>query len=154
MPVYMIRAGDTDMVKIGWAFAVEARLSALQCAHYEKLSVIRVIECELAVEHILHRRFADRKVRGEWFQFVPEMLTISLSEIEQPPKPDPTAVIPLAHRIEDFLKSTGMSPTVFGRMATGDPALVRELRHGRECRRALRTKITKFIESRPQEPTS
>ncbi len=76
MPVYMIRAGNTDMVKIGWSDQdIETRVRVLQTAHYEDLTVIRVIPVEPWGEKALHRRFRDRRVRREWFRFHMDMLT-------------------------------------------------------------------------------
>lgn len=76
MPCYIIRAGDTEMVKIGWADKdVEARRQDLQSGHYEELVVIRVIEGEWGIEWAMHRRFAMNRTRGEWFHMDPEMLT-------------------------------------------------------------------------------
>jgi hypothetical protein len=83
MPVYLIRAGDMPFVKIGWADDVERRLSDLQTAHYEELSIIRVFVCERRVEGWLHHHFRDQHVRGEWYRFVPSMLTVAIGDVEQ-----------------------------------------------------------------------
>ena len=37
-------------------------------------------------------------------------------------------------KIEKFLRRTNMPATKFGRLAIGDPRLVRDLRNGRELR--------------------
>lgn len=76
MPVYIVRAGDTDMVKIGWANDPSDRLAALQCAHYEELHVIRLIDGPAYLEKWLHQQFSDRRLRGEWFRFLDQMMTI------------------------------------------------------------------------------
>ena len=87
MPVYIIAAGETDMVKIGWALRdVEQRCRFLQCAHYEKLRVLRVLEGASVLERWMHRRFRGQWVRNEWFRLVPEMLTISADELRPPPR--------------------------------------------------------------------
>ena len=81
MPVYMIRAGQTRMVKIGWTKGpVADRCSDLQCGHYEKLHVVRVIEGAQWIERWLHSRFATRRIRREWFRLVAEMLVITPSK--------------------------------------------------------------------------
>lgn len=149
MPCYILQAGATDMVKIGWADSdVEGRRRELQCAHYEALSVIRVIECESFIERLMHRRFADRRVRGEWFRFSPEMLTVSVEKIRSTWTPPTYAEpIPLTDQIEAFLGKSGMSATAFGIQAASDPTLVHEMRKGRECKRAIRTRIAEFIAS-------
>jgi hypothetical protein len=85
MPVYMIRAGKTDMVKIGWSlFSPNNRQIQLQFNHYELLKVIRVIEGPRAMERWFHLRFAEQNVRGEWFHLTSEMLTVTPSHDELP----------------------------------------------------------------------
>jgi len=76
MAVYFIRAGQSGPVKIGHATDVAKRLNAIQCHNYEKLSLLRCIEGGEAREKWLHRHFAGRQVRGEWFAYCDEMLTI------------------------------------------------------------------------------
>ena len=56
-----------------------------------------------------------------------------------------TALDPVLTDIERFLSTTRMTPTAFGRLALNDPALVHELRRGRECMRATRARILQFI---------
>lgn len=75
MPIYIIRAGDNGPVKIGKADDVELRRADLQTGHHETLHIIRVIDTADHTEAALHRRFAQHRIRGEWFHFDPEMLT-------------------------------------------------------------------------------
>ncbi len=52
-----------------------------------------------------------------------------------PPRPvlSPSARrSPLLRKIENYLQSTGMAPSAFGRLACKDPQLVSDLRRGRE----------------------
>ena len=144
MPCYVIRAGDTDMVKIGWANSPEQRLQDLQTGHYEHLHIVRVIETTAPIERWLHRRYASQHVRGEWYRFIDEMLTV-----------DPLSLVPIAdadapeelNAIETFLLQHNMNATEFGARSVNDPALVHEMRRGRECRRAVRQKIAAFIKA-------
>jgi hypothetical protein len=76
MPVYIIRAGETDNIKIGWADDVDRRLYTLQTGHYEMLQIIRIIDTAEAGEHWLHRHFSEHHIRLEWFRFHPDMLTV------------------------------------------------------------------------------
>lgn len=91
MPVYVLRAGDTDMVKIGWAIDVARRLDTLQTGHYEVLRVIRIIVTQEAGEKWLHQRFAEQRIRLEWFRFHPDMLTVEVPLFAN--SPDPMAPI-------------------------------------------------------------
>lgn len=52
----------------------------------------------------------------------------------------------LLHKITQFCKKYGMSESRFGRLAAGDPALVRTLRAGRELREATRQRVESFME--------
>jgi hypothetical protein len=80
MPVYFIRAGADGPVKIGWSDNVETRRTALQISHYLPLRVIRIIEgSSEATELWLHDHFAQLRLRGEWFEFHPDM------EVVEPP---------------------------------------------------------------------
>jgi hypothetical protein len=56
---------------------------------------------------------------------------------------------PILSTIEAYLISAEMAPTAFGERAAGDRHLVRNLRDGRELRRATREKIQAFIEKNP-----
>lgn len=83
MPVYMIRSGDTDYVKIGWCAPGQEgkRLRNLQAGSYEILSYVRIIECESSDERRFHQYFRHVRLRREWFSFVPEMLTVSVADL-------------------------------------------------------------------------
>lgn len=75
MATYIIRAGLAGPVKIGRADDVERRRAALQTAHHEELIVLRVIDTAFDAEPVMHKQFAHLRIRGEWFDFAPEMLT-------------------------------------------------------------------------------
>lgn len=47
--------------------------------------------------------------------------------------------------VEEFLKSTGMSPTQLGRDAVNDGSLVQGLRNGRDVRLGTAGKVLAFI---------
>lgn len=52
---------------------------------------------------------------------------------------------PLLKRIQSYLNSSGMPPTLFGRRAVNDPRLVGDLRRGREPRPPLVARVDAFI---------
>lgn len=56
---------------------------------------------------------------------------------------------PLLTDVESFLQSSGITATSFGQQAVNDPALVHEMRRGRECKRSIRNRILQFIASTP-----
>lgn len=76
MAVYFIRAKTGGPVKIGTARDARERLRQLQGAHHEELAIIRQIPGGQAVEAWFHLKFATHRIRGEWFRFAPEMLTL------------------------------------------------------------------------------
>ena len=47
--------------------------------------------------------------------------------------------------IEKFLRRTQMPAAKFGRLAAGDPCLVRDLRNGREPRAKMIARIQSFL---------
>jgi len=83
MPAYLIQAGGK--IKIGWATDVEARRRQLQTSHHETLVVVRIIDGDLTTERWLHERFAEHRLRGEWFAFHDDMLTVVPPPTEPPP---------------------------------------------------------------------
>ncbi len=74
MAVYLIRAGEVGPVKIGCAASPMSRLSILQCAHHEKLSILRLFQGMHDEERMLQGMFAACRIRGEWFRFSERML--------------------------------------------------------------------------------
>ena len=68
--VYFIRAGATDLVKVGCSANVAQRLSSLQTANGEELKLEYSFMSSRAREHELafHRHLAHAHVRGEWFR--------------------------------------------------------------------------------------
>jgi hypothetical protein len=78
--IYIVRAGDTEMTKIGYALEVAQRVKELQTASWEVLTVIREMPGDRGTEATLHRHFKAYRVLNEWFRFHPDMLTIEVTE--------------------------------------------------------------------------
>ncbi|MFN3387558.1 MAG: hypothetical protein ACK40O_01400 [Allosphingosinicella sp.] len=53
----------------------------------------------------------------------------------------------LLRRIERHLRRRGMAPSTFGRKATGDPRLVRDLRRGREAGPDLAARLHAWMDA-------
>ncbi|NCP10552.1 MAG: hypothetical protein GW859_01115 [Sphingomonadales bacterium] len=53
--------------------------------------------------------------------------------------------MPINRQIEQFLRQTGMPPTVFGRRVMRDPRFVFDLRNGREPGRKVRSRVEHFM---------
>jgi hypothetical protein len=71
--IYFIQAGDAGPIKIGYvteeddAF-VEMRVRLMQTGNPERLCVLATKFGGLDVERELHARFAEGRIRGEWFR--------------------------------------------------------------------------------------
>lgn len=86
MPCYLIRCGETDKVKIGWALDVPSRVAMLQTGSWESLHLLRTWDGHQPAETWLHRRFADLHIVREWFTFTPEMLSVEPPVVVQAPR--------------------------------------------------------------------
>lgn len=72
--VYFIRSQRDGPVKIGIARCVDSRLASLQTAHPYPLEVVATIpRGGRPKERELHKRFADYRLNGEWFEWSDEM---------------------------------------------------------------------------------
>jgi hypothetical protein len=52
-------------------------------------------------------------------------------------------------RVQRYLKSTGLPPTLFGRLVVNDPRLVGDMRNGRELGKVIRARIEAYIAAHP-----
>ena len=66
-----------------------------------------------------------------------------MAELASPATPLPR--LHVRHRVEAFLRRTGVSATRFGMDVAGDPRLVSDLRRGREPRPAMIRRIEHFM---------
>lgn len=160
MAIYMIRAGEDGPVKIGCADDPEGRLIYLQGGNHLELSIIRLMPGGIAVERQLHQTFADQRIRGEWFWFHPDMLTINPSEIEETPKfgcrrveaEPPQSLI---EEIEAFALWSGLSESTIGGRAVKDSRFVSRLRSGKAVTMNNVERIRQFMrEYVPIRPTA
>lgn len=77
--VYIISEG-TEFFKIGWASNVKQRLKDLQIANPRRLQIVKQIQStNKKDEKIIHYKYHDKKVRGEWF----ELDSSDIEEIEE-----------------------------------------------------------------------
>lgn len=73
--VYFIQPVGGGLIKIGVSNSPISRLEALQVGCPVDLKIIGLIpDAEPGTEAALHARFAHARVRGEWFEPVPELL--------------------------------------------------------------------------------
>lgn len=73
--VYLVRAGDSGPVKIGWTGgSPSARLATLQTAHYEQLQLLETYAGTQRDERRVHDLLARFHLRGEWFDAPDDVL--------------------------------------------------------------------------------
>lgn len=74
MAVYFFQAGPGGPIKIGSSRQIEPRLRLLQNHHWAEIVELAVGPGCHQVETALHKRFADVRIRGEWFWPSAELL--------------------------------------------------------------------------------
>ena len=70
--VYLIQAGRKGPIKIGVARNVNARMCILQTGNHKELRLIVKLGpfteyYAYKIEGLLHKKFSNRRIRGEWF---------------------------------------------------------------------------------------
>lgn len=68
MTIYFIQADKDGPVKIGLARTnAKARFSSIQSSNHVPLKMLAAIDGDLVAEKKMHNRFANLRVRGEWY---------------------------------------------------------------------------------------
>ncbi len=69
MPVYFVREGIKGPIKIGRAAELKRRVGQLQTSNPVTLQLLGwlVAACDIGLERDLHSRYANHRLRGEWF---------------------------------------------------------------------------------------
>ncbi|WP_078531189.1 GIY-YIG nuclease family protein [Streptomyces sp. PsTaAH-124] len=70
--VYLIGSPESPLVKIGYTDNPERRLRHLQTGSPLPLQLLALFEGGCITEAALHRRFADKRRHGEWFDLGPD----------------------------------------------------------------------------------
>jgi hypothetical protein len=71
--VYFVSARELDLIKIGYAFNPVSRFRSLRTMCPVDLTLEGAIPGDFAKERELHRKFAEARVRGEWFRLCPNL---------------------------------------------------------------------------------
>lgn len=79
--VYFIRRGLKGPIKIGHSFNPLLRLSHLQAANPEMLTILGAIYGGQDIERAIHRALARHRIGGEWFRPADEVLQYIEREI-------------------------------------------------------------------------
>lgn len=67
--VYFIKC--LDKIKIGYTTDVERRMKQLKIGNGEKLELIYKMQCERYTENVLHKKYKNFHITGEWYQAEP-----------------------------------------------------------------------------------
>jgi hypothetical protein len=70
--LYFIQAGNA--VKIGRTANIVGRLGKMQADNHEELNCLLVLPGQGHEESDYQERFAEHRIRGEWFRLCPEIL--------------------------------------------------------------------------------
>lgn len=68
--VYFILDPSADVVKIGFAIDLGARIASIQTCNYQELELLYSFSAEKACEAAIHGYLAEHRLRGEWFRYV------------------------------------------------------------------------------------
>jgi hypothetical protein len=76
--VYFIWAIEAHAIKVGTSKNVSKRLHNIQQNHPHELRLIGHISGGQTLEQLLHEKFEDKRLRGEWFRdsILPEVLRL------------------------------------------------------------------------------
>jgi hypothetical protein len=89
--VYFIQAGKAGPIKIGRTVGkVGARMATLQTGSPEPLMLLAAVPGGASVERGIHERFADLRLRGEWFRREPTLLAFIEGIIAAHGEPEPS----------------------------------------------------------------
>lgn len=100
--IYFIESGWLGPIKIGFtAGPVAARVRGLSTAHHRELTVLLTMEGDTVVERELHHRFADHRMRGEWFHPAPDLLSF-ICDAYIPPEARDEAPLPMVADGEEW----------------------------------------------------
>lgn len=74
--LYIIRAGSTDLYKVGSSVDPSQRLRELQTGNPEELAIVGTMHTRLAraIESAFHEKWTGSSVRGEWYVFDDDQL--------------------------------------------------------------------------------
>lgn len=84
--VYFVRVKGTEKVKIGYSVSINKRMSGLATGHPDELELIATVSGGNDAESRLHRRFAQYRIRGEWYRLEGKLAEY-VKKLGKPKKP-------------------------------------------------------------------
>ena len=80
--VYLLQYSDTSPIKIGYSQNPEARAAQMTASMKKKVYLVDKFPAGKPIEQLLHERFADFRLYGEWFEYSPNIIQC-LQELRQ-----------------------------------------------------------------------
>jgi hypothetical protein len=142
MSVYFITCRDAGAVKIGSSGDPRLRLKEVQlgCPLEAKLEGLHHGSFE--EEHSYHRRFADDRLRGEWFTLTPTIEAI----IAANPVPAQAEIEPAVTAINDAAEQLGITRPVLAQRLRLTVSELSRYEDGREMPLELRARFERATE--------
>lgn len=78
--IYFASFGESGPIKIGMSGRPSRRVAGMSTGSPEEIVLLGVMPGGLDVEASLHERFANTRIRGEWFERSPELLAFIEAE--------------------------------------------------------------------------
>lgn len=117
--IYFVHDRTVGAIKIGTSINPESRMKALQSDSAGELVPLRYVRVEdgYQIEHLLHIKFSEIRIRGEWFEATPELLDFARhGEMPTPEEvglPDTPPVKPLPQegrfKLSKLAEETGVT---------------------------------------------
>lgn len=83
--IYFIQQGHTGPIKIGFSKNPGARIRELQTSHHAQLRMLGEIDGSLNDERRLHEKFANHRIRREWFAPTQDLMDYIRSVLDENP---------------------------------------------------------------------
>lgn len=113
--VYFLQCGDSGPIKIGRAIDVARRMEMLQTGCPYVLQLLGTLDDEEFPEHELHARFADLRLRGEWFHPAKSLLDFIERRGRAPERPVPIPEPEITNPMRRFRLEMGITQAELGK---------------------------------------
>lgn len=121
--IYLVQAEAGGPIKIGTAVDPERRLDALRGSCPIPLRMLRVLEGDITEELWLHKRFAEHRLHGEWFEPCDELVAFANSDegVTAPRRLIRDARISAGLSRADMARELGLTLSSIVRLDKADP---------------------------------
>ena len=82
MYIYFVQAGEKGPVKVGLSKNPMSRVKQLQTSNPHTLKLLGIIPGDRETEEMIHDKFEDHRLEGEWFEPTNELIDIVRSLLD------------------------------------------------------------------------